>query len=468
MSKTDDTFFNRSITRREALVTLSLASAASIVGIGLVDRAQANPASPLPNIIFILSDDHRWDHMGCAGHPFLKTPSMDRLATEGILFENAFVTTSLCSPSRASFLTGTYAHTHGVKNNITPWKESNITFLETMKARGYDTAFIGKWHMPGNIPTISAIDEFITFTAQGGQGQYFNCPLIVNGKHQPSRKSYITEELTDRAIEFIDARKGRPFCLYLSHKAVHHQFLPPPDLKGLYDDIDLNLPREFDPWITSTRGNLLYGVIGPLPTHYRNYCAALTALDREIGRLLARLDELAIADNTVVIYAGDNGYFWGEHNLVDKRYAYEESMRIPFIVRWPSLITDPGRRAGQMILNVDLAPTLSDLTESPVSDRFEGASFLPVLESASAPGRDDWFYEYFPDYPYRVPPQYAVRTPTHKYIEFLTRRKPELYDIAHDPKERQNLYNTVQSGLVQKELKDRLEWYKKQYRLNGA
>ncbi len=469
MSKKDDTFLNRPITRRDAVKGIGMVSAASLAGIGLFNPARAfGAAQPLPNIIFILSDDHRWDHMGCMGHPFIQTPAMDRLAAEGVLFENAFVTTSLCSPSRASFLTGTYAHTHGVKNNITPWDGSNVTFLETMKARGYDTAFIGKWHMPGALPTIPAIDEFITFTAQGGQGQYFNCPLIVNGVSQPSRKAYITEELTDRAIEFIEARTAKPFCLYLSHKAVHHQFLPPPDLKGMYDGVDLNLPKEFDPWITATRGNLLYGVLGPLPMHYRNYCAALTALDREIGRLLTRLDELSLADNTIVVYAGDNGYFWGEHNLVDKRWAYEESMRIPFIVRYPSLIPDPGRRAPQMTLNVDLAPTLADLTGNPMSDRFEGQSFLPVLRSASAPGRDSWFYEYFGDYPYRVPPQYAVRTQTHKYMEFTTRHNPELYDLAGDPKEHHNLYGTDEAGPIQAELAELMESYKEKYGLNGA
>jgi arylsulfatase A-like enzyme len=470
MKKKDDTFLNRPITRREALAGIGAISAVSLAGIGFLDSAHAAPSvgGGLPNIIFILSDDHRWDLMGCMGHPFIQTPAMDRLAAEGILFENAFVTTSLCSPSRASFLTGTYPHTHGVKNNITPWTGSNVTFLETMKARGYDTAFIGKWHMPGKIPTISAIDEFITFTVQGGQGRYFDCPLIVNGHEEPSRKSYITEELTDRAIEFIESRTDSPFCLYLSHKAVHHQFLPPPDLAHIYDDVDLNLPKEFDPWITETRGNLLYGVLGPLPVHYRNYCAALTALDREIGRLLNRLDELSIADNTIVVYAGDNGYFWGEHNLVDKRWAYEESMRIPFIVRYPSAIPDPGRRAKQMVLNVDLAPTLSDLTHSPMSERFEGASFMPILRSPRAPGRDSWFYEYFSDYPYRVPPQYAVRTLTQKYIEFTTGRDPELYDLVQDPREHHNLYRTTRGETFGAELKELLDRYKKTYGLQGA
>jgi arylsulfatase A-like enzyme len=458
MSDKKDRLSSKGITRRDALKGLGAAWAASALGLSLGDLTSAAAAGGgLPNIIFILSDDHRWDHMGCVGHPFIKTPA----------FENAFVTTSLCSPSRASFLTGNYAHTHGVKNNITPWSPTNTTFFELLKPLGYDTAFIGKWHMPGQIPTISAIDLFITFTIQGGQGRYFNCPLIVNGKDEPSRKPYITEELTDRAIEFIEGREKNPFCLYLSHKAVHHQFLPPPDLKGLYDDVDLDLPKEFDPFITLTKGNLLYGVIGSLSGHYRNYCAAITALDREIGRLLARLDELGIADNTVVIYAGDNGYFWGEHNLVDKRYAYEEAIRIPFIVRFPSLIPDPGRRADQMILNVDLAPTLLDLTGSRPPEPVEGQSFAPILRSAGTTGRDAWFYEYFPDYPYRVPRHYAVRTKDHKYIDFLGTKKPELYDLVADPKEHHDLFGTAGGTGPAADLKALMEEFKVRYGLTA-
>ena len=217
MSDKKDRFLRSTLTRRDALKGIGIASAASLLNLGFSDiLSAATSGGKRPNIIFILSDDHRWDHMGCMGHPFLKTPAMDRLAAEGVLFENAFVTTSLCSPSRASFLTGTYAHTHGVKNNITPWEGSNVTFFEPMKIMGYDTAFIGKWHMPGIVPTISAIDLFVTFTAQGGQGQYFNCPLIVNGKDEPSRKSYITEELTDRAID-----SSRPVTGGLSVSSLH-------------------------------------------------------------------------------------------------------------------------------------------------------------------------------------------------------------------------------------------------------
>ena len=442
------------IDRRRALGRIGAASLACAAGLtlpGLLKRAAAEDRRP--NIVFILSDDHRWDHLSILDHAFAQTPNLDRLAAQGVLFQNAFVTTSLCSPSRASFLTGTYAHTHGVKNNLTPWRNENITFLELLKAAGYDTAFIGKWHMPGRLPELRGVDEFVTFTVQGGQGRYWNCPLIVNGQAEPSRKPYITEELTDRALEFMSRERDRPFCLYLSHKAVHHQFLPPRDVAGKYDAIKLNLPREVDPWVQLSGGNLLYGILGPLTLHYRDYCETLYALDREIGRVMDRLDELGIAQDTLVIYAGDNGYFWGEHNLVDKRYAYEASMRIPFIARYPRLTRRPGRAAAQMVLNVDVAPTVLAAAGVDVPGRMEGASALDFLSSPDAPGREVWLYEYFKDYPYRVPPHRAVRTHTHKYIEFTGRRTPELYDLRADPDEKRNLFGTPDGAEPARKLK---------------
>ena len=450
-------YFQRDMDRRQALKSMG-AGLAALAGLSLAGPLKTAAAEEKKlNVIFILSDDHRWDHMSCVGHPFVETPNMDRLAREGVLFENAFVTTSLCSPSRASFLTGNYAHTHGVKNNLTPWNNDNRTFLETFKDAGYATAFIGKWHMPGELPEPRGVDEFTTFTVQGGQGRYFNCPLIVNGQPEPSKKEYITEELTDRALDFIERKQNEPFCLYLSHKAIHHQFLPPPDLKTKYSDVELHLPPEMDPWVLQVDGNLLYGILGPVPPHYRNYCEALVALDREIGRLLDGLDKMGLAENTMVVYAGDNGYFWGEHNLVDKRYAYEEAMRIPFIVRDPRNIKNPGRKAPQMILNVDLAPTLLEAAGIKAPEPMEGESFLPILQSGEAPGREAWVYEYFPDYPYRVPPHFAVRTDTHKLIEFTTGRPPELYDLAADPKEKHNLYGTPEGEKLLPELKKKLE-----------
>jgi N-acetylglucosamine-6-sulfatase len=477
-----DRWLRQSLSRRQALQTLGrvsaagLAASAGLTGLaGWADpsRAQtpapgaasgAPPAEPVParplNLLFILSDDHRYDHLSLKKHPFLVTPFLDRLAEQGILFENAFVTTSLCSPSRASFLTGTYAHTHGVKNNLTPWNNQNITLLERMKQAGYMTAFIGKWHMPGRLPQLRGVDRFVTFNAQGGQGQYYDCPLIVNGETVNSRKRYITEELTDHALEFIQENKDKPFALYLCHKAVHHQFLPPPDLENLYSNAPVRFPSEMDPLVMMTRGNILYGTLGSAESLYRHYCATITALDREIGRLIDRLDELGLKDNTLVVYASDNGYFWGEHNLVDKRYAYEESIRVPFIVRCPARIPDPGRRAPQMVLNVDLVPTVLDLCGLPASGPLEGRSFAPILASPDAPGRTAWLYEYFRDYPYRVPPHVAVRTDRYKYIEF-PHQPPELFDLAQDPREHHNLAAAPESQALLGEMRTMLKSLKR-------
>ena len=448
------------LTRRDALKAIGTAAAAGVGGACFPSLFHAALGARRPNIIFILTDDHRWDHLGFLGHPFLRTPNLDRLAGEGVNFANAFVVTSLCSPSRATFLTGMYAHQHGVKNNLTHWRDSNVTVLELLKNAGYDTAFIGKWHMPGGLPEVRGVDLFVSFTAEGGQGRYFNCPLFVNGEEAPSRKAYITEELTDRAIEFIQERKDRPFCVFLFHKAAHHQFLPPPDMAGMYDRVPLDLPKEADLWIGSTNGMMFEGTLGPITWLYRNYCETLTATDREVGRVLDTLDRTGLADDTVVVYAGDNGFFWGEHRLVDKRWAYEESIRIPFIVRYPRLIGEAGTRE-QMIINPDLAPSLLELAGLPVPAAMEGRSFAPLLESGSVSGRDAWLYEYFRDYPYPVPQHVAVRTRTHKYIEYEGRRRPELYDLVNDPKEKTNLIGTDNGARLLKRLKPLLQELRK-------
>lgn len=440
----DNNLFERDISRRELLEILGGVAAAGMLDVTLPGWALSSPAQR-PNIVFILSDDHRWDHMSCMGHPFLETPSLDRIAKEGVLCENAFVTSSLCSPSRASFLTGQYAHTHGVKNNITPWRDENVTFLELLKKAGYDTAFIGKWHMPGKgLPDLRGVDRFISFTIQRGQGRYFNCPLIVDGVETPSRKEYITEELTDYALDFMRNKRENPFCLYLSLKAVHHRWLPPKDLKGTYKNItDLHLPAEADNWLGLVDNHIIYGTLGVLEQMYRGYCETILAIDREVGRILNYLEASGLADNTVVIYAGDNGIYWGEHRLVDKRFAYEEVIRIPFIVRYPKLIGNPGRRLSQMVLNIDLAPTLMELAGLPVPRNMQGMSILPLLASKDIPWRKSWLYEYFVDFPYTVPEMYALRTENYKYIEYESGcYPPELFNVSSDPGEKKDLCST--------------------------
>ncbi len=467
----DDRILDAGITRRDALKVMgSTVALAGISGLGLGDTAYG--ASRRPNVIFILTDDHRWDVLGVMGHPFIQTPNMDRLANEGILFENAFVTTSLCSPSRASFLTGQYASVHGVQNNFSRWdNDKNDTFLKHFKDAGYDTAFIGKWHMPGTgdgLPELPGVDLFVSFTKKDGQGDYYNCPIYVNHELTPNRHPYITTELTEYAIDFVKEKRKNPFCLYLSHKAVHHDWKPPEHLKGKYKDVDLSfLAPESDKFNTMTKNNFLEGGFDNMHKRYRDYCESLESVDEELGRLLATLEETGELDNTVIVYAGDNGYIFGEHRLIAKHYPYEESIRIPYIVRYPGLIKDPGRKADQMVLNLDLAPTLMEIAGLPVPDSVQGESFAPIMRSASAEGRESWVYELFRDFPFggRVPPHKAVRTNTHKYIEWELCREPEIYDLANDPRELTNLYGTPEGEALMPDLKAELDALKERFHL---
>jgi N-acetylglucosamine-6-sulfatase len=417
-----------------------------------------------PNIIFILTDDHRWDALSSMGHPVIQTPNLDRLAKEGIMFSNAFVTTSLCSPSRASFLTGQYAHRHGVVTNHTPWDNRNTTFLELLKQAGYETAFIGKWHMPGQgLPKLRGLDHFISFTKEGGQGIYYDCPLIIDGVETERKGKYITEDLTDFAIKFIEKPRNRPFCLYLSHKAVHFGYRPPPHLKGIYKNVDLKLPPESDTWVTYTNNHPFVGALFPMNVLYRGYCETVVSVDEQVGRVIRKLEQLNILDDTLIIYAGDNGHFWGEHGLYDKRLAYEESIRIPFIVRYPGLIRDPGRRAPQMILNIDLAPTLLDIVGIRLPPDMQGESFKPILLTVDAAGRGAWLYEHFPVFPIPIPGITAVRTERFKYIEYQNDVRPkELFDLKTDPKEKNNIIDAPQGSPLAEELKKKMEKLKKE------
>ncbi|HON58522.1 MAG TPA: sulfatase-like hydrolase/transferase [Smithella sp.] len=452
----------KNMTRRELLsMTGKLAVGATVAGLvpkNLFAREQQ------PNIIFILTDDQRWDHLGCMGHPFLKTPGMDRLVREGVHFTNAFCTTSLCSPSRASFLTGQYAHNHGVKDNLSAWdNEKNRTFFDNIKEAGYRNAFIGKWHMPGKIPKINSLDRFITFDASGGQGYYYNCPLIIDGVKTERPGKYITTDLTDYAIEFIKEKSKKPFCLYLSHKAVHSPWRPPKDLDGIYKNEDLSfLPKETFSFISLLSGKAIEGAPPFLTTeqNYRRYCESLTAFDRELVRLLGELDRLGITRNTAIVLASDNGYSWGEHMDVGKRDASEVNIRIPFVIRYPRGIANPGRRSEGMVLNIDLAPTLLDLAGAAPKRDSDGISLKPMLENRKEKVRDSFLYEYFKDFPYNVPEQYGVRTENHIYMAYQGRRKAGIFDVNKDPGYRNNLIDTPEGQRMLPEMKRLLAQYR--------
>ena len=421
-----------------------------------------------PNIVFIVGDNHNAETMSCAGHPIIETPALDRLASEGVRFESAFNTTSLCSPSRASILTGAYAHSHGVKNNHTPWTGEMPTFLEHLSDAGYATAFIGKWHMPGDgLPKMPFLDLFVSYTYREGQGAYFGCPMVVNGREIASRKPYITEEVTDYAIEFIEraaaepAEERRPFAVYLAHRPGHPPYQAPAGIDGMYDEADVReaLPSNVDAWwFGKTHGNVFQGtMMGSYFDQYRGYLETLTAMDGDIGRLLERIDELSLTENTVVIYMGDNGQQWGTHGRHGIREPYADSARLPLIVRAPWLIPDPGTRREQIALNIDIAPTLLEMADLEPPHHVDGESLVPILRNGRAKSRDAFLMEFWRYFPENTPSYRGVRTQTHMYIEFEKGREPWLFDIARDPDELHNLYTTPEGNQVLPDLLELLE-----------
>ena len=413
-----------------------------------------------PNIIFILTDDQRYDAMGCAGHPFLKTPHMDRLAREGVLFKNAFVTTSLCSPSRGSFLTGCYAHTHEVFSNA--GKDPNPacpTFPQLLQKAGYETAFIGKWHMAASNAPRPGFDHWVSFS---GQGNYNRNELNVDGKPVNSEK-YVTDDLTDYAVGFLTKKRTKPFMLYLSHKAVHAPFTPAKRHANLYSDVQIesrNNPKDNlaakPAWGRKMDKNWKSQIL--------SYFRALAAVDESVGRVLDTLKEIDALDNTAIVFAGDNGYFHGEHGgMWDKRAAYEPSMRIPFVMRYPKL-AKPATRCEELVLNIDLAPTLLELAGLPIPGSMQGRSWVGVLQGR--PGRDSFLYEYFAERGdrFKRPVAVAVRTKRWKYVTYPldSSLTSELYDLQTDPEELDNLIGDPKCGATLNELKDELENLKRQ------
>ncbi|MBT7154106.1 MAG: sulfatase-like hydrolase/transferase [Deltaproteobacteria bacterium] len=277
--------------------------------------------------------------------------------------------------------------------------------------------------------------------------------MIVNGKEVPSRKPYITEEINNYAIEFIEKHANapederKPFCVYLSHRPGHPPYQSPKGISGMYAKEDLSrvLPQHADSmWYGKTRGNVFQGVMmGSYHNQYRGYCETLTAMDRDIVTLLDKIDQMGLRDNTLVVYMGDNGMQWGTHDRHGIREPYEESARLPMIVRAPWLIKDTGAQRRQLTLNIDIAPTLMEVAGVPVPKEMDGQSFLPLLKDGANTGRKSFLMEFWRYYPENTPGYVGVRTDRYKYIEFERGRAPWLFDLQNDPKEMRNLYNTA-------------------------
>jgi arylsulfatase A-like enzyme len=308
--------------------------------------------------------------------------------------------------------------------------------------------------MPGHLPQLRGVDRFVTFDAFGGQGMYYGTPLIVDGERQAASGSYIAADLTDRALDFLRDPSHRPFALFLSHKSVHSPFQPAPEEAGRYADAPVSLPDEVHSWVGYVDAQYVHMNPFSLEEEIRLYGEAVTSMDREIGRVLGALDEDGLADDTVVIYTSDNGYLWGEHRLIDKRWPYEESIRVPLIVRDPRSPT-AGGSVGALVSNLDVAPTLVDAAGIEVPQHMRGRSLRPLLDGTASKLREEIYYSYYFEPPFPVPTVHALRTSRHKYVEYEG-RPPELYDLVDDPNESRNLVGSEEGDRLVPEFRARL------------
>jgi N-acetylglucosamine-6-sulfatase len=423
------------------------------------------------NIVFILTDDHRYDALGfLKSQAFIGTPNLDAMARGGVYMKNAFVTTALCSPSRASILTGLYAHQHRVVDNNNP-VPSNLVFVsEYLQKAGYETAFVGKWHMGGEIDDPQrGFDHWVSFK---GQGTYLPSRngLNVNGKRVP-QKGYITDELTDYAIEWLNGRKGnRPFMLYLSHKGVHADFVPAERHKDKAKNLPFVPPPTMDPakikdapmWVRNQR-NSWHGVDFPyhsdldIEDYYKRYAETLRGVDDSVGRVMAWLKEKNQLEETLVIYMGDNGFAFGEHGLIDKRTAYEESMRVPMLAHCPQLFKG-GATVEQVVANIDIAPTMLEAAGLRAPGYVAGKSFIAIVQGKTAPWRDGLLYEYYweRNFP-QTPTMHALRGNRYKYIHVHGLWDiDELYDLESDPLETTNLIFSEAHQDIVKQMNEQL------------
>jgi N-acetylglucosamine-6-sulfatase len=428
-----------------------------ICGSAAFAATDAKLNSSPPNILIILVDDLRADALGVTGHPFFKSPNIDRIAKEGVLFQNAFVVHSVCSPSRATLLTGLYTHHHRVFENNIPLDPRLSTVPKILQASGYETALIGKWHMGYNDDQPKpGFNRWVSFF---GQGKYLDPLINVDGR-QIQATGHMTDILTDYALEFLGRDRQQPFFLILSHKAVHDPFTAQPRFSGQYKNANIVLPQTWGenlstkPAFLEEYGRFFSNLDFKKRTQW--YYECLAGVEESVGKILAKLAEKKTLDSTLIIFIGDNGYMLGEHNLSDKRLAYEESIRIPLFVRYPKWFT-PGSRANTMALNLDVAPTLLEAAGIGAARNLPGIS-LQKLASGEVK-RNNFLYQYFFDpITSMVPPIRAIRTHDYKYITYADfNATNELYDLRNDPIEKNNLIDNPAFAPILRRLRFQLD-----------
>ncbi len=472
----------------------------------LLLAALAGPASAAdgPNIIFIMSDDHAAHAIGAYGSRVNTTPNIDRLAREGMRFDNTFVTNSICTPSRAAILTGQYSHRNGVPV-FNRFDSSRQTVARLLQSGGYHTGVIGKWHL-GSDPA-----GFDHWEILPGQGAYMDPVLYTAAGEKTYRGRYVTDVITDLALEFIRNRPAdKPFFLMMHHKAPHRNWVPeekyrkqfenrwipePPTLWDSYAtrtsalhenrqrvaadlsrrDLKLEPPAgltgpDLQRWLSTMPDEVTLEAGGAAVTatgealarwkyqrYMQDYLATVQSVDDSVGRVLDLLDSTGLSKNTIVIYTSDQGFFLGDHGMYDKRFMYEECLRMPFLARWPAGVA-PGTVARAMALNVDFAPTFLEAAGLPVPADMQGRSLMPILRGrAPADWRTSMYYRYYHDPgDHNTRAHYGVRTTTHKLISFWKSGEWELFDLVNDPGELHNLYGQPGHERITAELKAEL------------
>jgi arylsulfatase A-like enzyme len=505
-------------TRREFLKAAGgVWASGGLLGLAGCGGRQGRPRQEKPNILFIMTDDHAAHAIGCYGSRINKTPNIDRIAKEGMRFSNCFCTNSICAPSRAVILTGKYSHLNGVIDNNVEFDGGQETFVKLLQKGGYETAVIGKWHLKSE-PT--GFDHYEILTGSWGQGEYFDPLFSVDGREEKT-KGYVTDIITDKCIGWLKKRKkDKPFCLLYHHKAPHRNWQPDAKHARMYEDVEIPEPETFnDDYATRcdaarqqemmiehhlTPGDLKVAPPKEMPGEdlpgwenkgvhgeywspsmelygqelkkwkyqrfIKDYLRCVASVDDNVGRMLKFLDKAGLAEDTVVIYTSDNGFYLGEHGWFDKRFMYEESLRMPLIVRYPGVI-EAGGVNEDMVLNLDFAPTLLGFAGVPMPEDMQGESFSRLLQGqAAGDWRESMYYHYY-EYPgwHAVKRHYGVRTKKYKLIHFYYDIDAwELYDLQKDPHELNNVYGDAGYADVVKQLKDELEQLRRRFKDTDA
>ncbi|MGQ9732638.1 MAG: sulfatase family protein [Candidatus Zipacnadales bacterium] len=451
-------------------------------------KERTHPSSrQAPNILFIMADDHASHAMSCYGSRINQTPNLDRIAEGGMRFNNCFCTNSICAPSRATILTGKYSHLNGVRDNVVTFDGSQQTFPKLLQAAGYQTAIIGKWHLKSD-PT-----GFDYWNILPGQGVYHN-PLFIEMGERKQHQGYVTDLITDFTLDWLrEGREvGKPFLLMCHHKAPHRSWEPDAKHATMYEDVDIPLPDTFnDDYATRSDAARQQEMtiehhltqndfknIEPPPglsalalkewkyqRYIKDYLRCVASIDDNVGRLLDYLDKSGLGENTLVVYTSDQGFFLGDHGWFDKRFMYEEALKMPLVARLPGVIR-PGSTNNDIVLNLDFAPTFIDLTGVNVPDDMQGVSLQPLLRGQTPRGwRKAMYYHYY-EYPavHAVKRHYGIRTKRYKLIHFYYDLEAwELYDLRKDPHELNNLYGRPEYEVLTERLKRDLKRLQEQY-----